>query len=168
MESEKKSDSRYRYRSQGNVSPWMTGSELQEAARDGSFEPDCEVQMSGHAEWKVASEIRGLSFRPVEIEAEEEPTPPPPEEDRLTRFNTIRELLAAFTRQEIELNMAAVDRFERFNLCAIASDHFEVLGEDGTTRTFIPLHQVRSIVARETGKSGSNYRDNHSLKVTLT
>ncbi len=165
MEDNKKNDSRYRYRSQSGVSPWMTGSELQEAARNGNFEATCEVQMAGHAEWKMASEIRGLSFTPVEIDAPEEE--PHMEEDRLTRFNTIRELLAAFSRQEIELNRESCDRFDRCQLCAISSDHFEVIGEDGVTRTFIPLHQVRSIVAQETGKSGSNYRDNHLLRVTL-
>ena len=166
MENKTNKDSRYRYRSEDEVSPWMTGNELQEAARNGRFDPSCEIQMAGHAEWKTASEIRGLSFTPVEIDATES-EPAPEEEDRLTRFNTIRELMGAFTRQDIELNLVSNDRFDRFTLCAISTDHFEVVTDNGGERTFVPLHQVRSIVALDTGKTGSNYRDNHLLKITL-
>jgi hypothetical protein len=166
MDNKTKTDSRYRYRSEGDVSSWMTGNELQDAARNGRFQSTCEIQMAGHAEWKMASEIRGLSFTPVEIDATE-PEQADEDEDRLTRFNTIRELMAAFTRQDIDLNLKTNDRFDRFNLCAISTDHFEVISDTGGERTFIPLHQVRSIVALDTGKTGSNYRDNHLLRITL-
>ena len=166
MENKTKQDSRYRYRTEDEVSPWMTGDELQDAARNGQFESTCEVQMAGHAEWKTAGEIRGLSFNPVEIDATE-PEPVVEDEDRLTRFNTIRELMAAFTRQDVELNLALNDRYDRFTLCAISTDHFEVVTDTGGERTFVPLHQVRSIVALDTGKTGSNYRDNHLLRITL-
>lgn len=167
MNDKTKNDSRYRYRSEGEVSPWMTGIELQDAARSGSFQSTCEIQMSGHAEWKIASEIRGLSFTPVEIEAMEIEQSVE-EEDRLTRFGTIRELMAAFTRQDVDLNLESDDDFNRFNLCAISTDHFEVINSAGGDRTFIPLHRVRSIVAIDTGKNGTSYRDNHLLRITLT
>lgn len=144
----------------------MSGDDLQEAAQNGVFEQTAEIQMAGHPEWKLANMIRGLSFNITEIDLEEEPVEHD-EEDRLTRFGTLRELMAAFIRQEVEVDFESNGTFLKVNLCAIATDHFEIIDDDGRERTFIPLHRVRSIVAVDTGNHGTNYRENHVLRISL-
>ena len=161
------SESRYRYRESGKVSPWMSGDALLEAARTGVFEDTAEVQMAGHAEWRIANTIRGLSFKIVSDSETEEPTLAQDDDGRLTRFSSMRELLAVFMRNEVEIDFGNMGNFETANLCAVASDHFEIIDEEGHERTFIPLHRVRSIVALDTGKHGTNYRENHSLRIIL-
>jgi hypothetical protein len=162
---EQKKTTRYRYRSEGRTSSWLSGTELQQAARDRVFGAQAEIQMAGHAEWMVAGEVKGLSFEPVE-----DPMAGPviEEEDRLTRFNTIRELMAAFTRHDVEIDLDEKGRFDLVNLCATSTDHFEILDDAQTERTFIPYHQVRSLVAVDTGKTGSSYRENHRLRIRMT
>lgn len=166
MTQAERGSARYRYRSGSTVSPWMSGEELQTAARNRLFDESADVQMSGHAEWKSAGDIRGLSFeKPPDPEHAQ--ATPVEEEDRLTRFSTLRELMAAFIRQDVEVNIPEGKRFVAATLCAVSSDHFEIIDEDSGERTFIPLHQVRSMVARETSTKGSSYRDNHTLRVEL-
>lgn len=160
-------ESRYRYREGGEVSPWMSGDELLEAARNGAFEETAEVQMAGHAEWRTANTIRGLSFKIIADSESETATLTNEDEDRLTRFGSLRELLAVFIRDEVEIDFANIGKFEPVTLCAIATDHFETIDDEGHERTFIPLHRVRSIVAVDTGNHGSNYRQNHTLRITL-
>ena len=162
---QKTSTTRYRYRSEGRTSPWMSGTELQTAARDGVFEGDAEVQMAGHAEWMKARDVKGLSFTPAMEEEEVEPLVE--EEDRLTRFNTIREVIGAFTRQDVEIDVKERGTHVTVNLCATSTDHFEILDDEAVERTFIPFHQVRSLVAIDNGKSGSIYRENHLLRINL-
>ena len=165
MDQATQTQSRYRYRQGGSTSPWMSGDELQEAAQAGVLEQTAEIQMAGHTEWRIANTIRGLSFTPVEGGSDDEPLHE--EEDRLTRFGTIRELMAAFVRQDIEINLNSDAVHESANLCAIGTDHFEIIEDEGRKRTFIPLHRVRSVVAIDTGNQGSNYRENHLLRITL-
>ncbi|MCH2144107.1 MAG: hypothetical protein MK082_03055 [Phycisphaerales bacterium] len=160
---EQKTSTRYRYRSEGRTSPWMSGSELQAAARDGVFTDDAQVQMAGHAEWMTARDVKGLSFTPVAEETE----PATEEEDRLTRFNTIREVIGSFTRQDVEIDLKERGTHVTVNLCATSTDHFEILDDDAVERTFIPFHQVRSLVAIDNGKGGSIYRENHLLRINL-
>ena len=160
--------SRYRYRFQGTTSQWMSGDELREAAQAGQFDETAEIQMSGKADWRLAKSIRALSFEvPQPIEEETDENPIPEAEDRLTRFGSIRELMAAFIREEIEIDYEEPGVFKQTNLCAISSDHFETIDADGVKRIFIPLHRIRSIVALDTGKQGRNYRENHILRVIL-
>jgi hypothetical protein len=162
---EQKKTTRYRYRSEGRTSPWLSGPELQQAARDHVFGEQAEIQMAGHAEWMIAGEVKGLSFERIEDPSAE---PAIEEEDRLTRFNTIRELMAAFTRHDVEIDLEEKDRFDMVNLCATSTDHFEILDDAQAERTFIPYHQVRSLVAVDTGKTGSSYRENHRLRIRMT
>jgi hypothetical protein len=163
-------EARYRYRFEGTTSNWISGDELQEAAQAGVFDETAEIQMSGHADWRLASSIRGLTFTSESEEVIEEAlddSSTPETEDRLTRFGTLRELMAAFVREEIELDHEKTGEYLRVNLCAISSDHFEIIDEDGLERTFIPLHRVRSIIAIDTGKNGTNYKENHLLRISL-
>lgn len=166
MDQATQAKSRYRYREGGQTSPWMSGDELQEAAQDGVFQDTAEIQMAGHTEWRIASTIEALSFTVADPDLEEEEVVHD-DEDRLTRFGNLRELMAAFIRQEVEIDFEDAGKFERVNLCAIATDHFEIIDDDGRERTFIPLHRVRSIVAIDTGKHGTNYRENHVLRIAL-
>lgn len=161
---------RYRYRFEGKTSNWLTGDALQQVAQSGEFDETAKVQMSGHADWVIAGSIRGLSFTKDAPESEDvllEDFETPESEDRLTRFGTLRELLAAFVREEIELDHEKTGEFKLVNLCAISSDHFEIFDEEGTERIFIPFHQIQSIKATDTGKHGSNYKQNHLLRVSL-
>lgn len=157
----------FRYRFEGNVSPWMSGDELQLAAQSGTFDDTADIQKSGHADWLRASDIRGLVFTAPDPVEEEEPEEVHEETDRLTRFGTLRELLAAFVREEIELDIETPGTFTKHTLCAMSSDHFEIIDDEGKERVFIPLHRIRTITAMDTGAHGSNYKANHLLRVSL-
>lgn len=165
MNSATNTGSRYRYRFQGRTSEWMSGEKLQSEAQTGAFDETAEIQMSGHPDWRLAKTISALTFQTPDPELEEAPAVDA--DDRLTRFGSIRELMAAFVREDIEMDYRQTGQFERAHLCAISSDHFETIDEDGSERVFIPLHQIRSIVAIDTGGNGRNYRENHTLRVTL-
>jgi len=166
MDSRTSTTARFRYRSGGNTSGWLTADELQAAAHAGEFDKMAEIQMSGHPDWKTAGSI-GLSFSIDEDEPEIEEEVVPETEDRLTRFGSIRELMAAFVREEIELNFEKPEEYVRTTLCAISSDHFEIIDDQGVERTFIPLHRIKSIIALDSGNHGRNYKENHFLRVTI-
>lgn len=167
----------YRFRTGSSVSPWMTADQLKEAALRGELLPDSQIQQSGHAEWIVATNVRGLTFPSAVADAAPPEAPvaaaPPVQQSaavagRHPRFATIRDLLAAYVNAEIEVNLPVSTEFTVAQLVMVGGDHFEITLESSRSRVFIPYGRIRAVWALETSSSATlNYRESHKLSVEL-
>lgn len=164
----------YRFRIGAKVSAWMSADQLKDAALHGELPPDSEVQQSGHAEWVVASNVRGLAF-PTLVAAETAPVAEVAAQLanganlRQPRFSTFRDLLGLYANADVEVNIPDPAEFSPAKLCAAGSDHFEVILETGRSRVFLPYSRINAIWVTETSTNMTlTFRESHRITIELT
>lgn len=162
----------YRFRVGAKISAWMSAEQLKDAALHGDLPPEGEVQASGHAEWVVATHVRGLVFPvpiPVEAAVAEPVVHATNGNARSPRFSTFRDLLGLYANGDVEVNIPDPTEFSPAKLCAAGSDHFEITLEAGRSRVFLPYSRVYAIWVTETSTNSTlTYRESHRITIELS
>lgn len=162
------SSAQYRLRTGSGVSEWMGEQALREAASSGVIGPTTPVQQAGRSEWIEARLVDGLSFEDSSDPPAAKRMPETTGSGHHVRFQTLREVLAAFLNSEIEIESADGRSMFPMRLAAVGHDHFEVDRESDRLRLFVPYGRVRLIGALESDNgSALNYRQGHRLRVTI-
>lgn len=164
----------YRFRVGAKVSGWMTAEQLKEAAAHGDLTAEGEVQQSGHAEWVLASHVRGLTF-PAPVAAVEtipaqvaETVAYAGANARQPRFSTFRDLLGLYANADVEVNLPDGAEFSPAKLCVAGTDHFELMLETGRSRVFLPYSRINAIWVTETSTNATlTFRESHRITIEL-
>ena len=165
----------YRYRIGSVVSGWMSAEALKDAAMRGDLSPDGEVQQSGHAEWVVASHVRGLAFPAPTAESAPIAEPSGTHSGllgngnaRQPRLGTFRDLLGLYVNADVEINLPDASEYSPAKLYAAAVDHFEVTLETGRSRVFLPYSRIQAVWVTETSSNTTlTFRESHRLTIEV-
>lgn len=153
---------RFRFKHEGEVSPWMTGDQLKQAAMLGQVPPESLVQPAGRSEWVPATTVRGLEF-PAPKEAENVELHP--------HFNTLKDLLGRFVHSSVQINLIDEHHFDEAELLMCSEDHFEVSLPRRKMQAFVPYNRIKAIATVETepepDSDGKHFRDTHNVRIEV-